>query len=359
MGSRLLRWAAGCWAGQQAAGSARLALKDSCLRCGQGPLSAHTAWRCAACLPPCLPRSYGVARYRLGNDFGYFKVKNRVAFRNLEEQVGPHGAAARGAVCWCGGDDWRWLAPCGCGASSWWVLQAAASVLRCLPSACPPAGPGPGSRVQRAGGAFPRRPHLQVRRGAGMLGRCSARCRCRLCGCSAPPPAPPHPPSGPTRPIAQTQHCPQNNRPTNQKPPSHCRRVLNEDPDEQVGALASVCLAAADLGASVAFYADCLGMLEVDRGDDFAVLAAGGGVRGIHGGEGRGWWGAGGRWVVACTVEGRSGGGGGGSMGAVLLLAMGVRARTADHWWAPKEAALESPGPSPRPLQARTRRRCG
>lgn len=98
--------------------------------------------------------------------------------------------------------------------------------------------------------------------------------------------------------------------------PTICCRVLNEDPTDS-GYLASVCLAvsrrlwlsagkngmrfvcclspasllcksprplrppgtcalqSADLERSVAYWADALGFLEVDRGDDFAVMSAG------------------------------------------------------------------------------------
>lgn len=59
-------------------------------------------------------------------------------------------------------------------------------------------------------------------------------------------------------------------------PDGHVFRVLNEDPTDS-GYLASVCLAATDLERSVAYWADALGFLEVDRGDDFAVLSAGAG----------------------------------------------------------------------------------
>ena len=69
-------------------------------------------------------------------------------------------------------------------------------------------------------------------------------------------------------------------------PHPRTRRVLNEEPDAEVGALASLCLAVADLGASLAFYCDALGLLEVDRGDEFVVLAAGGpGVEAGGGGQ--------------------------------------------------------------------------
>lgn len=48
------------------------------------------------CCCPSAPRqhvlcSYGIAAYRLGNDFGYLKIRNRVAFATLEEQVGVSG----------------------------------------------------------------------------------------------------------------------------------------------------------------------------------------------------------------------------------------------------------------------------
>lgn len=38
-------------------------------------------------------RSYGVSHYRLGNDFGYLKIRNRVAFKSLEEQARAGGGA--------------------------------------------------------------------------------------------------------------------------------------------------------------------------------------------------------------------------------------------------------------------------
>ena len=46
------------------------------------------------------PRSYGVSSYRRGNDFGYFKVRSRVAYAALEEQVGGRRQAPR---AWLGG----------------------------------------------------------------------------------------------------------------------------------------------------------------------------------------------------------------------------------------------------------------
>ena len=57
--------------------------------------------------------------------------------------------------------------------------------------------------------------------------------------------------------------------------------MLNEDPDPAVGALASACLHVADLPRALAWWCDGLGLLEVDRGDDFAVLSAGGWVEGV------------------------------------------------------------------------------
>lgn len=47
--------------------------------------------------PPPALHSYGVSEYRRGNDFGCFKIRNRVAFATLEEQVG------RAHLPWCVG----------------------------------------------------------------------------------------------------------------------------------------------------------------------------------------------------------------------------------------------------------------
>lgn len=58
-------------------------------------------------------------------------------------------------------------------------------------------------------------------------------------------------------------------------PDGHTFRVLNEDPDEQVGSLASLCLHVTDIDRSLAFWADVLGLLEIDKGDDFVVLSSG------------------------------------------------------------------------------------
>lgn len=58
-------------------------------------------------------------------------------------------------------------------------------------------------------------------------------------------------------------------------PDGHTFRVVNEDPSEDVGSLCSLCLHVTDLGRSLAFWADTLGLLEIDRGDDFAVLSSG------------------------------------------------------------------------------------
>lgn len=39
-----------------------------------------------------LTYNYDVKGYRLGNDHVFFKIRNRVAYNNLEEQVGQGGA---------------------------------------------------------------------------------------------------------------------------------------------------------------------------------------------------------------------------------------------------------------------------
>ncbi|EFN57800.1 hypothetical protein CHLNCDRAFT_20875 [Chlorella variabilis] len=57
-------------------------------------------------------------------------------------------------------------------------------------------------------------------------------------------------------------------------PDGHTFRVLNEDPTD-VGCLSSLCLAVTDIDKSIAFWADVLGMLEIDKGDDFVVLSSG------------------------------------------------------------------------------------
>ncbi|KAL4425502.1 hypothetical protein ABPG75_009518 [Micractinium tetrahymenae] len=58
-------------------------------------------------------------------------------------------------------------------------------------------------------------------------------------------------------------------------PDGHIFRVLNEDPNEEVGSLCSLCLHVADINRSLAFWADALGFLEIDKGDEFVVLSSG------------------------------------------------------------------------------------
>ncbi|PSC76476.1 Glyoxalase domain-containing 4 [Micractinium conductrix] len=58
-------------------------------------------------------------------------------------------------------------------------------------------------------------------------------------------------------------------------PDGHTFRVLNEDPREDVGYVTSLCLHVTDLDCSLAFWADTLGFLEIDKGDDFVVLSCG------------------------------------------------------------------------------------
>lgn len=58
-------------------------------------------------------------------------------------------------------------------------------------------------------------------------------------------------------------------------PDGHTFRVVNEDPNEDVGSLCSLCLHVTDIGRSLAFWADTLGFLEIDKGDDFVVLSSG------------------------------------------------------------------------------------
>ena len=52
-------------------------------------------------------------------------------------------------------------------------------------------------------------------------------------------------------------------------------RVVGEDPDPAVGELASLCLNVTELERSLEFWSHGLGLLEVDRGDDFATLSCG------------------------------------------------------------------------------------
>ena len=54
-----------------------------CRRCN--PL-APACPACFACPAP-WSCSYGVSYYKQGNDFGWMKIRNRVAFKTLEEQV--------------------------------------------------------------------------------------------------------------------------------------------------------------------------------------------------------------------------------------------------------------------------------
>lgn len=62
-------------------------------------------------------------------------------------------------------------------------------------------------------------------------------------------------------------------------PEGYTFRVLGEDPDPEVGPLASICLNVTDLATSLAFWVDILGLLEIDRGtmeegDEFVTLSS-------------------------------------------------------------------------------------
>jgi hypothetical protein len=54
---------------------------------------------CLPCPCPC-PCSYGVSYYKQGNDFGWLKIRNRVAFKTLEEQVGWWGLCLARQLRW-------------------------------------------------------------------------------------------------------------------------------------------------------------------------------------------------------------------------------------------------------------------
>ena len=50
-------------------------------------------------------------------------------------------------------------------------------------------------------------------------------------------------------------------------------RVVGEDPAPDIGPISSVCLHVTDLQASIAFWVDTLGFLEIDCGDNWATLS--------------------------------------------------------------------------------------
>lgn len=52
-------------------------------------------------------------------------------------------------------------------------------------------------------------------------------------------------------------------------------RIVDEDPAPDCGPLSSISLHVTDLAKSQEFWCDAVGLLEVDRGDDFIVLSAG------------------------------------------------------------------------------------
>lgn len=52
-------------------------------------------------------------------------------------------------------------------------------------------------------------------------------------------------------------------------------RVVGEDPDPGVGALCGLCLNVTDVQRAEQFWAGLLGLLEVERGEDFVALACG------------------------------------------------------------------------------------
>lgn len=61
--------------------------------------------------------------------------------------------------------------------------------------------------------------------------------------------------------------------------PSYVFHVIGEDPDPDVGPIASVCIningSEAHLPAVLTLWVDALGLLEIDRGEDFITLSAG------------------------------------------------------------------------------------
>ena len=51
--------------------------------------------------------------------------------------------------------------------------------------------------------------------------------------------------------------------------------IVGEDPTPDVGAICSVCLNVTSLEQSLSFWVDVLGLLEIDRGDDYVTLSCG------------------------------------------------------------------------------------
>jgi hypothetical protein len=108
-----------------------------------------------------LTYNYGVPFYRRGNELGYLKVRNRVAFKTLEEQVGAsrmRAGGTRAACCMSAGAGWQAAAHTP-SPQSWRVDHGffrAAGQRKPVKAydGAPHSGAGPGARggLQRAGG---------------------------------------------------------------------------------------------------------------------------------------------------------------------------------------------------------------
>lgn len=107
-----------------------------------------------------LTYNYGVPFYRRGNELGYLKVRNRVAFKNLEKQVGGcgqgWGVKRRGMPACRKREAGRQAAGPSqpAGAPAWLPPRDGSCCGATLPTAA--AGPGPGGGLQRAGGGVAR-----------------------------------------------------------------------------------------------------------------------------------------------------------------------------------------------------------